>query len=69
VTGCGVMIFALGFLVTGRWARRTAQETASRLMPDTADQDAVGPGTVGLGTAVFGTAVKGTAPVSPAAPH
>jgi EmrB/QacA subfamily drug resistance transporter len=39
LTGCGVAVLALGLLVSGSWARRTAQSTASRLMPAAADQD------------------------------
>src|SRR5262249_32357737 len=31
VTGCGVVIFVLGLLVSGAWARQTANRTASRL--------------------------------------
>src|SRR5580698_8973438 len=30
VTGCGVAILGLGLLVSGSWARKTAQQTASR---------------------------------------
>jgi len=33
VTGCGVAIFGLGILVSGRWAGQTAHRTASRLAP------------------------------------
>jgi hypothetical protein len=33
LTGCGVAILGLGLLVSGSWARETAQQTASRLMP------------------------------------
>jgi EmrB/QacA subfamily drug resistance transporter len=33
VTGCGVAVLGLGVLVSGTWARQTAQRTASRLMP------------------------------------
>jgi len=33
VVGCGVAVFGLGLLVSGRWALLTAQETASRLAP------------------------------------
>jgi len=39
VTGCGVAILALGLLVSGAWARRTAQQTASRLRPGVAELD------------------------------
>jgi MFS family permease len=31
VVGCGVAVFALGLLTTGRWARRTAERTAADL--------------------------------------
>jgi EmrB/QacA subfamily drug resistance transporter len=37
VTGCGVAIFGFGLLVSGAWARRTAQQTASRLRPADAE--------------------------------
>ena len=40
VTGCGVAVLALGLLVSGSWARETARQTASRLMPAAADTDA-----------------------------
>jgi EmrB/QacA subfamily drug resistance transporter len=33
LTGCGVAILGLGLLVSGSWARETARQTASRLMP------------------------------------
>jgi hypothetical protein len=33
VVGCGVAITLLGLLTTGGWARRTAEQTARRLMP------------------------------------
>ncbi len=33
VTGCGVVIFVLGLLVSGRWAHQTALRTASRMAP------------------------------------
>jgi EmrB/QacA subfamily drug resistance transporter len=38
VTGCGVAIFGLGILVSGRWAGQTAHRTASRLAPAHAGQ-------------------------------
>jgi EmrB/QacA subfamily drug resistance transporter len=73
VTGCGVAIFGLGFLVTGRWARQTAQETASRLMPDSADQYAVGQVAALQNSAPAETVIRqaGSAAerISPAAPH
>jgi hypothetical protein len=31
IAGCGVAVLVLGLLTTGRWARRTAEETAARL--------------------------------------
>jgi EmrB/QacA subfamily drug resistance transporter len=37
MAGCGVAIFLLGLLVSGPWAKLTAQRAASRLMPATAD--------------------------------
>ena len=37
VTGCGVAILGIGLLVSGSWARKTAQLTASRLMPASAE--------------------------------
>jgi hypothetical protein len=40
VTGCGVAVLALGLLVSGGWARETARQTASRLMPAAADMGA-----------------------------
>jgi EmrB/QacA subfamily drug resistance transporter len=58
MAGCGVMIFVLGLLVTGRWARQTAQATASRLMPESADQDAVGQVTAVQDTVPAGTIVR-----------
>ncbi|MCX4751644.1 MFS transporter [Kitasatospora sp. NBC_01287] len=33
VTACGVAVLLLGMLTTGRWARRTAEQTAARLAP------------------------------------
>jgi hypothetical protein len=39
VTGCGLLIVALGFLTTTRWALDTATATAARLCEDgTAEQ-------------------------------
>jgi EmrB/QacA subfamily drug resistance transporter len=32
ITGCGLMVLAVGMLTSGRWARRTAARTAARLM-------------------------------------
>ncbi|MCP2169205.1 MFS transporter [Goodfellowiella coeruleoviolacea] len=32
ITGCGAAVLLLGLLTTGRWARRTAQRTADRLV-------------------------------------
>ncbi|MEV6119815.1 MFS transporter [Streptomyces sp. NPDC052077] len=36
LTGCGLTVLVLGALTTGRWARRTAEETAERLASPTA---------------------------------
>jgi len=36
VTGCGAGVLLVGMLTSGRWARGTAERTASRLMPATA---------------------------------
>jgi EmrB/QacA subfamily drug resistance transporter len=36
VTGYGAVVFCLGILTTGRWARRTAERTAARLIPEEA---------------------------------
>jgi EmrB/QacA subfamily drug resistance transporter len=33
IAGCGAAIFLLGLVTSGRWARGTAERTASRLMP------------------------------------
>jgi EmrB/QacA subfamily drug resistance transporter len=33
IAGCGVAILVVGLVTTGRWARRTAERTAARLMP------------------------------------
>jgi MFS family permease len=33
VAGCGAAVLGLGLLTTGRWARATADRTASQLMP------------------------------------
>jgi EmrB/QacA subfamily drug resistance transporter len=35
IAGCGVAILLFGLLSSGRWARRTAERTAARLMPVT----------------------------------
>ncbi len=40
LAGCGVAIFALGLLVSGGWAKQTAQRAASRLMPAGTDAPA-----------------------------
>jgi MFS family permease len=34
ITGCGLAVLALGLLTSGRWARRTADRTADRLMTE-----------------------------------
>ncbi|MGD0374211.1 MAG: MFS transporter [Streptosporangiaceae bacterium] len=36
IAGCGVAVFAVGAISSGRWARGTAERTASVLMPATA---------------------------------
>jgi EmrB/QacA subfamily drug resistance transporter len=36
IAGCGVAVFAVGAITSGRWARGTAERTASALMPATA---------------------------------
>jgi EmrB/QacA subfamily drug resistance transporter len=36
IAGCGVAVFTVGAITTGRWARATAERTASMLMPATA---------------------------------
>lgn len=33
IAGCGVAVFAVGAITTGRWARATAERTAGTLMP------------------------------------
>jgi Na+/melibiose symporter-like transporter len=33
VVGCGVAVLVLGLLVSGKWARETARQTASILLP------------------------------------
>jgi EmrB/QacA subfamily drug resistance transporter len=38
ITGCGVAVLVLGVLTTGRWARGTAERTASQLMAPEADE-------------------------------
>ena len=44
IAGCGVAVFSIGLLVSGKWAERTARRTASRLMPAAAEQESlVGP--------------------------
>jgi hypothetical protein len=40
LTACGVGVLCLGLLVSGSWARRTAERTARLLMPAGADGDA-----------------------------
>jgi EmrB/QacA subfamily drug resistance transporter len=72
VTGCGVVVFGLGFLVSGRWARQTAHGTASRLAPG--DQIAVGQEAAvhaAEGQAGAGQTAGESAPsaISPAAPR
>ncbi len=43
VTGCGVVIFVFGLLVSGRWAHQTALRTASRMVPGDGAQAGTGP--------------------------
>jgi hypothetical protein len=33
MVGCGLALLGLGLLVSGKWARQTAQRTAALLMP------------------------------------
>ena len=33
IAGCGVAVFTVGAITSGRWARATAERTASALMP------------------------------------
>lgn len=43
IAGCGLAVLVLGALTTGRWARRTAADTAARLEPEELEtQDAAG---------------------------
>ncbi|MCX5557550.1 MFS transporter [Streptomyces sp. NBC_00038] len=43
IAGCGLAVLFLGALTTGRWARRTAAETAARLEPEASEtRDAAG---------------------------
>jgi EmrB/QacA subfamily drug resistance transporter len=44
LAGCGAAVFALGLLVSGSWARETAQRTASRLMPASGEPETAGQG-------------------------
>jgi EmrB/QacA subfamily drug resistance transporter len=41
IAGCGIAVFSIGLLVSGKWAQRTAHRTASRLMPAAAGQEAL----------------------------
>jgi EmrB/QacA subfamily drug resistance transporter len=66
MTGCGLAVLGLGLLVSGPWARETAQRTARRLMP-AAEQGAArlaGPSPAGAATAV-GPAGLGSAEPDP----
>jgi EmrB/QacA subfamily drug resistance transporter len=65
VTGCGVAIFGLGILVSGRWAAQTAHRTASRLVPDSVGL--AGVGLAGVGLAGVGRPGAGQAAVGAAA--
>jgi EmrB/QacA subfamily drug resistance transporter len=41
ITGCGAAVLVLGVLTTGRWARGTAERTASALLAPGAEEDRV----------------------------
>ncbi|WP_329369641.1 MFS transporter [Streptomyces sp. NBC_00669] len=41
ITGCGAAVLLLGILTTGRWARGTAERTASELMAPESEKDKV----------------------------
>jgi EmrB/QacA subfamily drug resistance transporter len=41
IAGCGIAVFSIGLLVSGKWAQRTAHRTASRLMPAAAEHEAL----------------------------
>jgi EmrB/QacA subfamily drug resistance transporter len=41
ITGCGAAVLGLGLLTTGRWARGTAERTASALLAPEAEEDRV----------------------------
>jgi EmrB/QacA subfamily drug resistance transporter len=41
IAGCGVAVLLVGMLTSGKWARRTAERTASRLMPASVKMSAV----------------------------
>jgi EmrB/QacA subfamily drug resistance transporter len=41
ITGCGAAVLVLGVLTTGRWARGTAERTASALLTPDAEEDRV----------------------------
>jgi high-affinity Fe2+/Pb2+ permease len=34
ITGCGILVLAVGMLTSGRWARQTAARTADSLMSE-----------------------------------
>jgi MFS family permease len=81
VTGCGVLVLGLGLLVSGQWARGTAQRTAARLMPadgsladgslaiDSMTGTGTGTGAVGAGAVGTGATDGGITPAGVAAPH
>ncbi len=41
LTGCGVVVMAVGFVSTSRWARRTAERTARELNPEALEGGAI----------------------------
>jgi EmrB/QacA subfamily drug resistance transporter len=48
IAGCGLAVFGLGVLTTGRWARRTAERVAAQFQPG-ADAGPAGTGPAGTG--------------------
>jgi hypothetical protein len=44
IAGCGVAVLLVGLLTSGRWARATAERTASRLMPAASRVPVTAPG-------------------------
>ena len=49
IAGCGAAVFAIGLLVSGKWAQGTAHRTASRLMPATAEHESLAGAGAGAG--------------------